>query len=137
MSMSSQASSGGSLRRVVASYDPRFTEEYRRGPRYLAESVQRRVHWSDSVPVDEGAEETPETEVPEEVECCKPEWLERGWQCLVCGRGVVPRAVSVNPSPGRALPTLTFDFDGSSSEEAYVVSCRPSCRPRLIVGAIM
>ena len=107
------------LRRVVGNRDPRgyfvalnnwFTEEY-----------HRRVRWSDSIPIDGSTDASQETGVPEEVECCKPEWIERGWKCFECGRGRVPRTVD-------PYDHVDQGSDGGSSEEAYVISCTPSGR---------
>ena len=79
-----------------------------------------RVHWSHTVPdwnvsfseveVEEG--------VSSVVECCKPEWFDRGWKCYTCVRGLIGQVVD---------PYDQVDVESDDSEAgAYIISCTPA-----------
>ena len=79
---------------------------------------QRRVHLSESVPDNEGAMSSVEEVASTVVECCKPEWIKKGWKCYTCGKGLVARTVD---------PYDRVDEESDDSGEgAYIISCTPS-----------
>ena len=54
---------------------------------------QRRVQWSGEVLDNEREGTSVAEDVSSVVECCKPEWIEVGWKCYTCGRGLVGQRV--------------------------------------------
>ena len=81
---------------------------------------QRRVQWSGEVLDNEREGTSVAEEVSSVVECCKPEWIEVGWKCYTCGRGLVARTVDPYDQP---------DSQSDNSDDgAYIIRCTPSGR---------
>ena len=81
---------------------------------------QRRVQWSGEVLHNEREGTSVAEEVSSVVECCKPEWIEVGWKCYTCGRGLVARTVDPYDQP---------DSQSDNSDDgAYIIRCTPSGR---------
>ena len=81
-----------------------------------------RVHWSHTVPDWNVSFSEVEVEhgVSTVVECCKTEWIENGWKCYTCGRGLGGRT---------ADPYDQIDNESDDSGNgAYIISCTPSGR---------
>ena len=79
-----------------------------------------RVHWSHTVPDWNVSFSEVEVEqgVSTVVECCKPEWIDKGWKCYTCGRGLVGQAVDPYDQ--------VDDESDDSGAGAYIISCTPS-----------
>ena len=79
-----------------------------------------RVHWSHTVPDWNVSFSEVEVEqgVSTVVECCKPEWIDKGWKCYTGGRGLVGQAVDPYDQ--------VDDESDDSGAGAYIISCTPS-----------
>ena len=79
---------------------------------------QRRVQWSGEVLDNQGEGTSVAEGVSSVVECCKPEWIEVGWKCYTCGRGLVARTID---------PYVRVEKESDDSGKgAYIISCTPS-----------
>ena len=76
------------------------------------------MQWSGEVLDNEREGTSVAEEVSSVVECCKPEWIEVGWKCYTCGRGLVARTVD-------PYDRVDDELD-DSGEGAYIISCTPS-----------
>ena len=74
----------------------------------------------EAVPENEGERSSVEKGASSVVECCKPEWIEVGWKCYTCGRGLVARTVDPYDQPDSQSDT--------SDDGAYITRCTPSGR---------
>ena len=78
------------------------------------------MQWSGEVLDNEREGTSVAEDVSSVVECCKPEWIEGGWKCYTCGRGLVARTVDPYDQP---------DSQSDNSDDgAYIIRCTPSGR---------